>query len=101
MVILGGDRRPERAEAIQQTFALAEVDWIECREDSPRPVQTLVERIRNQTVDLVVVLQRYVTHSHSDAVFAAEQGSCRVLMAHSYGLQNVMHGLERFLGAGE
>jgi hypothetical protein len=60
-----------------------------------------VERIRNQTVDLVVVLQRYVTHSHSDAVFAAEQGSCRVLMAHSYGLQNVMHGLERFLGAGE
>lgn len=101
MVILGGDRRPERAEAIQQTFELAEVDWIECREDSPRPVQTLVERIRNQTVDLVVVLQRYVTHSHSDAVFAAEQGSCRVLMAHSYGLQNVMHGLERFLGAGE
>jgi hypothetical protein len=98
MVIVGGDRRGERAEAIQQAFALADVEWIECREDSPRPVQALVERMRNQTVDLVVVLQRLVSHSHSDAIFAAERGTCHVILSYSYGLQNVMQGLERFLG---
>lgn len=101
MAIVGGDRRPERADAIAATFQLAEVDWIECREDSPRPIQSLVERMRNQSVDLVVILQRYVSHSHSDAIFAAEQGACRVIMAYSYGLQNVLQGLERFLGNAE
>jgi hypothetical protein len=57
--------------------------------------------MRNQSVDLVVILQRYVSHSHSDAIFAAEQGACRVVMAYSYGLQNVLQGLERFLGNAE
>ncbi len=96
-VIVGGDRRPERETAIQKALGLQSLRWVPT-DKGFRHVDALTESIAAGSVDLVIVLQRFVSHSITDRLFALRSGGRRVVLATSYGVRAVQEGLERFMG---
>jgi|GEM_PF-2682548 len=95
-VIVGGDRRPEREEVIKADLAVSELTWI-TTDKGMRHVQALESRINSGTVDLVLVLQRFIGHSATDKLFAIKNPSCRVVLVGGYGVVSIRRGLERHL----
>lgn len=96
-VIVGGDRRPERETAIQKALGLQSLRWIPT-DTGFRHVDALTESLPSGNVDLVIVLQRFVSHSITDRLFALRSEQCRVVLATSYGVRAVQEGIERYLG---
>lgn len=98
-VIVGGDPRSERVQRLQQTFGFAELDWVDNASGGVRIADSLTKRMRNGTVDLVIVLRAFSSHKLSDKIFAARDGSCAVVLADTYGVTAVQLAIERFLEA--
>ncbi len=96
-MIVGGDRRPEREKAIQKALGLQSLRWVPT-DKGFRHVDALTESIAAGSVDLVIVLQRFVSHSITDRLFALRSGGRRGVLATSYGVRAVQEGLERFMG---
>lgn len=96
-VIIGGDLRETRRTAIQEAFGFASVEWIDGGDT--RTIQSLAERISNKTVDLVVLLARFINHKVTDIVLPA----CRatetdwVMVRKGYGLSQIRVAVERYL----
>lgn len=64
VVLIGGDRRPRAQEALQETFGLKELDWIETREhQSLEPFESHVAR---SDVSVVLLAIRWSSHSFGD-----------------------------------
>lgn len=84
-VVVGGDPRPRAAERIQETFGFRSVLW---KENDPRRILGLADRIRGGTVDLVIALRAFMGHSDSDALRPAckEVGIPFCLVDTGYGV---------------
>lgn len=95
VVIVGGDPRPERAARLQTAFEFREVEWMEG--NTTRKVDSLRERMKSGTVDLVIVLRAFNSHKVSDAIFGVKSPVCTAVLADGYGVTQVRLGLERFL----
>ncbi len=95
VVIVGGDPRPERAARLQTAFGFREVEWMEG--NTTRKVDSLRERMKSGTIDLVIVLRAFNSHKVSDAIFGVKSPVCLAVLADGYGVTQVRLGLERFL----
>lgn len=93
---VGGDPRSDRATKIKEAFGFTEVDWLEGT--TTRKVDGLIAKMKNGIVDLVIVLRAFNSHRICDAVFAARNDNCHVIIAGTYGVTQIRLGLERFLG---
>ncbi len=94
-VIVGGDPRPERAARLEQTFGFEQVDWLEGT--TTRRLEGLLDRMRNGSVDLVIVMRAFNSHKVSEPIFNVRAPNCTVVLADGYGVNQVRLGLERFL----
>ena len=97
-IVVGGDRRVDRAERLKQVFGFSDIDWMEGSTSGTKQLAALEERIKNGTVDVVIVLRAFSSHTISDRIFgvAAPPGCLRVL-ADTYGVLQVRLGFERYL----
>jgi hypothetical protein len=95
VVIVGGDPRPERAARLQTAFGFREVEWMEG--STTRKIDSLRERMKSGSIDLVIVLRAFNSHKVSDAIFAVKSPVCTAVLADGYGVTQVRLGLERFL----
>lgn len=95
-VIVGGDPRPERVTRLKKAFRFASLDWIDNPTGAGRGVDSLVQRMHNGTVDVVIVLRAFSSHKVSDKVFANRCEGCLVVLADTYGVNQVRLGIERF-----
>lgn len=95
-LVVGGDPRPERAAKLAETFGFESVEWLEG--STTRKVDGLAERMRNGSLDLVIVLRAFNSHKLSTAIFAVKSDVCAVVLADGYGVNQVRLGIERFLG---
>jgi hypothetical protein len=71
IVLIGGDERPSRKDAIRRAFELAEVKWV-----ATRPHEThdsLVPPIRHPDTALVILMIRWSSHSYGDMWEVCEQ----------------------------
>ncbi|TVR02434.1 MAG: hypothetical protein EA398_07760 [Deltaproteobacteria bacterium] len=95
-MIVGGTPRTERLEPIRNAFGFEHLEWLDGIADGSRQVQALCHRMRNGSVDLVLVLQRFISHSHADALFqTARDCDAHAVLAQSYGITSIQQGLER------
>jgi hypothetical protein len=67
VVLIGGDRRPAREDALREAFGLRAVHWCEVSEQTPRRSdwESLVAR---PDVDLVILMIRWVRHANNEVV---------------------------------
>lgn len=100
-ILLGGDSRPERTQALQSYFEFAELEWAGLPSNDARRLQSFAARLDNHAFDLAIVLQRFSRHKISKVVFdAGKKGVVTPVLAEGYGVVSVRRGLERYLGLG-
>lgn len=98
-VIVGGDPRPERREKLRDAFGFKHVEWIPNPKENGRGLDSLVQRMHNGTVDVVIALRAFSSHKVTDKLFANSNAPCRLILADSYGVNQVRMAIERFSGA--
>lgn len=100
LVLIGGDRQARPCERLQARLPNTTVDWLETsRSGGVRQVQALVGSINRGCVDVVLIVQRFLSHKVSDAVMSAAKASpCAVqfgLVHRGYGLSQIHRALAR------
>lgn len=97
-VVLGGDPRPAAIERIHSAFRLRNLEW---EESDVRRVRALAERIRRGSIDLVIVLRRYISHREHDLVRPAcqEAGVPICVVDTGYGVTQIRLAMERYWSA--
>jgi hypothetical protein len=94
VVMLGGDARQASELRIRTLFGTASLTW-ETGWDNRR-VESLAERIRSGNVDLLLIIQRFVNHTATNAVVPVckETGVPFVVVSGGYGANQIRHAIE-------
>ncbi len=97
-VVIGGDPRPAAIERLHSAFRLRNLEW---EEADVRRVRALAERIRRGSIDLVIVLRRFISHREHDLVRPAcqEAGVPICVVDTGYGVTQIRLAMERYWGA--
>ena len=97
VVIVGGDGRQERIPELQKAFGFAQLDWPELPKNAPHAVKALIHKMRRGHYDFAIVLQQYISHSTSNAVFDVKCNGFKAIMAEGYGIGQIRRGFEKYL----
>lgn len=97
-IVVGGDPRPERIARLKEVFEFTDVDWLPDPTNGTRHLDSLVQRMKNGSIDLVIVLRAFSSHRVSDRVFNCEGANCLRVLADTYGVNQVRLAIERFYG---
>lgn len=100
--LIGGDPRQHRIQAIQDAFGFDELQWCE---SGPRHVQSLIERVRSGSLDMVIILRCFCAHRISIPLFKLRKSGAapdfKLVQADAYGIQQLRAGVERFMQEAE
>lgn len=96
-IILGGEPREQPRARLETTFNMAELEWIPG--DNPRRLDSVVERVAMNKVDVVFVLQQWTAHKVTNKLIdACKTSNVPWALVSSYSVRAIKQGLERFLG---
>jgi hypothetical protein len=96
-VIVGGDGRVQRKEVLRSALGLASLEWADLPKKSPGRTSSLVQKVRRGSFDLVICLQKFISHSITDQLFGLAVPGVTTVLARGYGLLQVKLALDRFL----
>ena len=94
-VIVGGDPRHDRREHLQKAFQFRELEWLPNPKNGNRHIDSLTQRMKNGTIDVIIVLRAFSSHKISDKVFHAVDTDCLRILSDSYGLKQVRLAIEK------
>ncbi|CAK0753338.1 hypothetical protein CCP3SC1AL1_10039 [Gammaproteobacteria bacterium] len=97
VIIAGQSERKDdrRIRQIRERFEFEEVEWIELKTPG---VEGLSERVKNGTVDLVILLYS-IQHRDSLPIIAAESNRCKVVRSGS-GIEQMRNSIEEAFSRG-
>jgi hypothetical protein len=92
-VLFGGAPREERRVALERQLRLAALDWVEG--GRPRETESLAERVRNGSVDLLFIT-KFASHKDGDRLIDAARatGTPYYVLRHGYGVAAVRSAIE-------
>ena len=97
VILLGGEPREPARVRLENAFVMAELEWIPG--DNPRRLDSVVERVHQHKVDLVLVLQQWNAHKVTNKLIeACKSSGLPWALVGSYSIKGIRMGLERFLG---
>lgn len=97
-ILLGGEPREPARVRLENAFAMAELEWIPG--DNPRRLDSVVERVTQNKVDIVFVLQQWTAHKVTNKLIdACKSSGVPWALVGSYSIKSIRAGLDRFLGA--
>ena len=73
VILLGGEPREPARVRLENAFAMSELEWIPG--DNPRRLDSVVERVHQHKVDLVLVLQQWNAHKVTNKLIDACKSS--------------------------
>ena len=93
-VILGGDTRPAALQRLKSAFGFKELTW---EGAEPRRTEAVAERIEQGSVDVVILLLRFIQHSHTDVLVPACKGTGvpLVQVKTGYGVDAVRRAIDK------
>ncbi len=96
-VLLGGDPRSEALERLKTSFGFASLTW---ERIDPRRLESIATSVAAGSLDLVIVLRRFISHDVDRVVLPAckRAGVAWVSVEHGYGVSQVRAAIERYLG---
>ena len=99
VLMIGGSVREDNRRSLQQTFEFDELDWEVSEGTRPALLRSLEDRIKNQGVDLVLILKDFVGHVVPERLRPlCEQHDIPCLMVEKgYGAAQVGESLRRGL----
>jgi hypothetical protein len=95
-LIVGGEVREEARTRIAEVFGFGELQW--CPTDRLRRMDGLASSIRQGSIDLVLILQSFVTHKAAQMVVHAcrDAGTTFACVERGYGVERICQAIERF-----
>ncbi|MFO0659076.1 MAG: hypothetical protein U0165_04500 [Polyangiaceae bacterium] len=98
-VIFGGEVRETSRLRLEEAFEFTELAWVSVAQQ--RRVHSLVTRVASGTVDLVLVLQKFVNHKTASKVIDAcrEAGVAWAMVENGYGVSAIRRAIDHHLGA--
>jgi hypothetical protein len=97
-VIIGGDLRADARDRIQEAFELSSLEWHTT--DHGRNIQRVANAVAGGSVELVIILRRFIGHDVDRIVIPAckDAGVPWVSVERGYGITQIQAAMERFIG---
>ncbi|GIW85853.1 MAG: hypothetical protein KatS3mg108_0177 [Isosphaeraceae bacterium] len=97
-VIIGGSPREERRRKLESLLELAELDWEPHEDKRPAALESLRERVRGGSVDLVLIIKTLVGHTVTETLRpACDDADIPCVHVDGYGEQAIAEALRRIL----
>lgn len=100
IAIIGGDHRVTTMQKIEEVFEPSSLSWPKVTPKSGmRRVKAMCERIENRSVELVLVLNRFISHKASKKIIKAckKAGVPYACLERGHGVAQMVEAIERFL----
>ena len=100
IAIIGGDCRVATKQKIEEVFEPSSLSWPKVtKKGGMRRVKAMCERIENHSVELVLVLNRFISHKASKKIIKAckKAGVPYACLERGYGVVQMIEAIERFL----
>ena len=100
IAIIGGDRRAAAMQKIGEVFEPSNLAWPKVtKKGGMRRVKAMCERIENRSIELVIVLNRFISHKASKKIIASckKAGIPYACIEKGYGIDRMVEAIERFL----
>ena len=100
VAIIGGDRREAATDRIGEVFMPAKVIWPKVtKRGGMRRVTSMCSRIDNHSIELVIILNRFISHKASNKIIGAckKAGVPYACIEKGYGVASMAEAIERFL----
>jgi hypothetical protein len=100
VVLLGADDRQNTRDTIRETFQFGVLDWPPTANNR---TEAVAARVRSGTVDMVILLAKFCSHSWQEKVQPAckAKGIPFVVVSNGYGTSAIRRGIEAALGLKE
>jgi hypothetical protein len=95
VLMIGGAVREEARRSLQRVFEFDELEWEPYEGARPAMLASLEERIRNRSIDYVLILKEFVAHTVSGRLrpLCEEHGVPCLMIEHGYGASQVAEAL--------
>lgn len=95
-VLVGGSPRDSYQRRLQQVYGFAKLDWVD---GDVRRIKNLGRSIEHRGLDLVLVVQQFISHKASGTIIGAckRHGVPFATIEHGHGVHGVQQAIERFL----
>ena len=98
-LMIGGAVREDARRLLLRTFEFDDLEWVPYQDNKPALMDSLIERVRNRNVDLVILLLNFIGH-HVSGTFRPLCKEVEVpcaMVEHGYGTAKVAEALRRTL----
>jgi hypothetical protein len=99
-LLIGGAVREDARKSLQQTFEFDELEWEPYEGSRPAALKSLEQRVKNQGMDMVLILKDFVGHAVSERLrpLCEEFNIPCLMVEHGYGAHQVGETLRTGLG---
>lgn len=101
VLMVGADCRPEAEQRVETALDPENFNWVNVqRKKGLRQVESWAKKIEQDSVDIVILLTEFVSHSVSDMVVEAVKnstGADLVFVNRGYGIEQIRRGIEDFV----
>ena len=98
-VMIGGAAREDARRTLRQFFEFDELDWEPYEGNRPVLMKSLEQRVRNNGVDIVLILKEFVAHHVPERLrpLCQESGIPCLMVEHGYGANQIAEALRNGL----
>ncbi|CAN5910821.1 hypothetical protein BH23PLA1_BH23PLA1_39670 [soil metagenome] len=96
-LMIGGAVREDARRLLLRTFEFDDLEWVAYQDNKPALMDSLVERVRNRNIDVVILLLNFIGHHVSQTLTPQCEESeipCAIVR-HGYGAAQVAEALRR------
>lgn len=96
-LMIGGSVREDARKSLMRTFEFEDLEWVAYQDNKPALMDSLAERVRNGTADIVILLLNFVGHHVSGILrpICKEEGIPCAMVEHGYGASAIAEALRR------
>jgi hypothetical protein len=96
-LMIGGDIREEKRRILLAVFDFDDLEWVPFENARPAMLKSLEQRVRNRSMDLVLILKEFVGHNVSESLrpLCEENGIPCLFVEHGYGAGQVAEALRK------
>jgi hypothetical protein len=98
-LMIGGAAREDMRRTLQRVFEFEELDWESYEDKRPVFLESLKQRVKNRSIDMVLILKSFIAHHVPEQLrpLCEQSGVPCLMIEHGYGPAQVAETLRRGL----
>ncbi|MBW3540698.1 MAG: hypothetical protein KY476_10540 [Planctomycetes bacterium] len=98
-VIVGGSRREDVRQQLEELFEFAKLEWEDYEGNKPVKLKAMEQRVKNGGLDMMLMLKSFISHHVSDKLrpLCEQHGIPCLMVEHGYGAAQIAATMRRHL----